>query len=314
MSCETGSSDPRPETARSEEAPWELRRRELLTYPPERVWKALTSPGELTAWFCERSEIDLRQGGKLAFFGNSVYSVPGSSDPEIAARPGNFEITALEETELIEFRWWIGSTETRVRIELAPHLMQTELGVIQSAREDPGWPAGDGDPNWWWVALPALRSYLETGRPHLRMDYPALRKGGKIRFQVGVTTFPWFVWDKLSTAEELARWWGRDPLVELREGGVFCLDSEVGRGPSRVLELTPQERLVHDWRREDGTVGRIEWRIEETDDDTLLSVTDHGPWSPSTDRDRVGLYWASSILHLKHLSEKGITPREQQFR
>ena len=297
-----------------ESPPWQIRRRELLPQAPERVWKALTEPAELTRWLCERSEVDLRQGGRLAFFGDTVYNRPEVEDAEEAAPEGNFEILECREPEVLEFRWWLGSTETRVRFELASHLMQTDLRVIQSSQQDPGWPQAAGDPNWWWIALPALRSYLEEGAPRLRLDYRALRQAASIRFRVGVATFPWTIWEKLTNREELARWWGEDPEIDLREGGSFRLQGEgaAAAGPSRILELEPGKRLAHDWRWEDGTVGRVDWRIEETDDDTLLSLTDHGPWSPTGDRDRVGLYWASSILHLTHLSEKGITPREHQ--
>ena len=31
--------------------------------PPERLWRALTDDGELGAWFGERAQLDLREGG-----------------------------------------------------------------------------------------------------------------------------------------------------------------------------------------------------------------------------------------------------------
>ena len=31
--------------------------------PPDRLWRALTDDGELGAWFGERAQLDLREGG-----------------------------------------------------------------------------------------------------------------------------------------------------------------------------------------------------------------------------------------------------------
>ena len=42
---------------------WEIRRREKILFPPERVWSALTEPRALTAWWCDEAELDLRPGG-----------------------------------------------------------------------------------------------------------------------------------------------------------------------------------------------------------------------------------------------------------
>ena len=295
-------------------AGWRVARRELIPHPPKRVWTALTNPDELTAWFCERADVDLRKRGRLAFFGETVYSAIGdeesASGAESLARPGNFEILDLEEPEYLEFRWWLGNTETLVRIELNTHLMQTDLTISQSAQTSPAWPTDPDVPNWWWVSLPALRSYLDHGTPRLRLNYETLRRAATIRFQIPVSTFPWVIWSKLTLPEELVRWWAQDPEVDLRAGGTFRLQKASGTGPRKILEYTPARKLVHDWHWEGGTVGRIEWDIEETDNDTLLSVTDHGPWDPSAERDRLGLLWASSLLHLEHLSARGITPRE----
>lgn len=38
-----------------------------LAHPPERVWKALTDPSELSGWYMTRATVDGRQGGTVDF-------------------------------------------------------------------------------------------------------------------------------------------------------------------------------------------------------------------------------------------------------
>lgn len=40
-----------------------IERRLTFTAPPERVWRALTDPEEIAAWFGDSAELDLRPGG-----------------------------------------------------------------------------------------------------------------------------------------------------------------------------------------------------------------------------------------------------------
>lgn len=44
-----------------------LRYERYLPYPPETVWKAITDPKELAAWFNTKASIDARPGGTIDF-------------------------------------------------------------------------------------------------------------------------------------------------------------------------------------------------------------------------------------------------------
>jgi uncharacterized protein YndB with AHSA1/START domain len=44
-----------------------IEKRLELNVPPERVWSAITDPGELVQWFPDRAEVDLRPGGNGFF-------------------------------------------------------------------------------------------------------------------------------------------------------------------------------------------------------------------------------------------------------
>lgn len=287
--------------------PWLLRRKEIAAVSPSRVWRALTDPRELTLWWCDAAEVDLRPGGRYAFWGSHVYA----DEPSQEARGRGFEIIDLVPESRLEFRWWIGDAETRVLYELVNYLEQTEITVIQTAEKAPAWDPGSGMPSWWWVALPALRSYVERGEAGLRIDYAASRDTPEITLSTAVSTFPWIVWHKLTDPRELERWWARKAEVDLHPGGAFRLGLET-MGPRKVLELEEGKRLVLDWAWKEGTLGRVEWLVQETDDDTRLSVKDSGSWDPSTPRDAYLIYWAAAMRYLKQMSERGITPREYQ--
>jgi uncharacterized protein YndB with AHSA1/START domain len=298
------------------EAPWAVARREIIAAGPERVWRALVEPAELVRWWCDRAAVEARPGGRYAFGGPHVFGTGAGETTALAAAagagaPGDFEILEIEPEERLEFRWRLFGAETRVAYELVNTIEQTELSVTQTAEAPLDWKSGPDDPNWWWVALPALRSLVEQGRADLRLDYAALGSATGLELSVDVTTFPWVIWDKLTNPKELDRWWARKAGVDLRPGGDFILGRD-GEGPRRVLEVAPGERLLLEWEWEGGARGAIEWTIAETETATRLTLRDPGPWDPGLRRDALAIGHASTLLHLKQMSERGITPREYQ--
>lgn len=300
-------------------APWSLWRKEIIPLPPQRVWKALTVEEELARWWCESARVDLRVGGAYEFRGRNVYGggsspAPGGEEGEAVSPTSGFRIARLVSNELLEFTWPLLGVETTVTYELTSVIEQTELRVTQTAEEAPGnWPSGGDRPNWWWVALPALRTCLESGKPALQIDYTEAAGEPAARFSADVTTFPWVIWSKLTHARELARWWGRDVTMKLEPQGIFELGL-VEEGPSAVLGVEEGRRLVHDWTWSDRTRSTVEWTIEETDTATRVTLTDRGPWPSDAHRYARRIHWASTLLYLKQMSERGVTPRDYQDR
>jgi uncharacterized protein YndB with AHSA1/START domain len=58
-----------------------LRFERRLSHPPERVWKALTEPGELFSWHPTPFELEPQVGGKVAYLPGG--DVPQMSDGEV---------------------------------------------------------------------------------------------------------------------------------------------------------------------------------------------------------------------------------------
>ena len=288
------------------DAAWWVRQREIVPEPPERVWRAITEPSELAQWWCERAEVDARPGGWFAFHGRYAYG----DDPSLPRSA--FEVLEVEEPARIEFRWPLLGVETRVSIEVSGLMEESEVVAVQTAAARPAWAPPEGAHQWWSVALPALRSYLESGRADLRVDYRALRSASEIRFQVPVSTFPWMVWRKLTDAAELRRWLSSEVAIDPRPGGVLELGS--GPGPKRILELEPEKLLVFDWHEAGRPPGRVRISIEEGEEATVLTLAEEDlpPGEAEAARDRRIFRWAGAILHLKQLAERGTTPREYQ--
>ena len=110
---------------------WRLRFTRQLAHPPEKVWRAVTEPGHLDAWFPQRIVGDWTVGAPLTF----------------ESRAGEFpsfdgEVLAYEPPSLLEFRW--GSDV--LRIEITPEsggctfvLTDTFGELGQAARDAAGW-------------------------------------------------------------------------------------------------------------------------------------------------------------------------------
>jgi len=109
-------------------ARWRLRFRRQLAHPPDKVWRALTEPEHLKAWFPQQIVGEWRVGAPLRF----------------VSEFGDFdgEVLAFEPPRILEFSW---GTDT-IRVEVAPDPRGTLLTLIdtfdehgKAARDAAGW-------------------------------------------------------------------------------------------------------------------------------------------------------------------------------
>jgi uncharacterized protein YndB with AHSA1/START domain len=107
---------------------WRLRFTRRLAHPPEKVWRALTEPEHLEAWFPQRIVGYWAVGGHLRF----------------VSEFGDFdgEVLAFQPPSLLEFRW---GTDT-IRLEVAGDAQGSVLTLIdtidelgKAARDAAGW-------------------------------------------------------------------------------------------------------------------------------------------------------------------------------
>ena len=101
-----------------------IEREVFIPAPRERVWSAITAPEELTVWFGDLAEVDLRPGGGASFgwsdYGNSFHAVV-----ETVEAPSRFSYRWASKSDtpldagsstLVEFT--LEETETGTRVSV----------------------------------------------------------------------------------------------------------------------------------------------------------------------------------------------------
>jgi uncharacterized protein YndB with AHSA1/START domain len=127
---------------------WQLSFTRELRHPPEKVWRALTEPEHLAAWFPTDIEGERAAGATLRFvFRNG-------EGPTIDG-----EMLTYDPPSLLEFRW--GNDET-LRFELQPNGDGTLLTFVNTF-DELGKAARDAA--GWHVCLDALESDLDGEKP-----------------------------------------------------------------------------------------------------------------------------------------------------
>jgi uncharacterized protein YndB with AHSA1/START domain len=99
-----------------------LRFERVLPHAPERVWRALTDPGEQFAWHPTPARFELEVGGRVAYLEGGY--VAGMAEGEV---------TACEPPRLLAYTWPAGEPPSNhLRWELAPHDDGCLLTLVQS--------------------------------------------------------------------------------------------------------------------------------------------------------------------------------------
>src|SRR5258708_4436342 len=122
---------------------WELRFRRELPHPPEKVWRAITEPEHLEAWFPGRIRGDFVAGGSIRF---------DVEAPDVPPFEG--EVFAVEPPTLLEFSWG----PDVLRFEITPGNGGCTL-ILTDTLEELGKAARDGA--GWHVCLDKLEYDLQ---------------------------------------------------------------------------------------------------------------------------------------------------------
>lgn len=116
-----------------------------FAHPPEVVWRAVTSPEHLSAWFPQQIDGEWKVGGRLEFSADAMPSFFG-------------EVLACEPPSLLEFTW--GTDVLRLKIE--PVACGSRL-VFTDTFDEFGKAARDAA--GWHVCLDQLACSLAGTRP-----------------------------------------------------------------------------------------------------------------------------------------------------
>jgi uncharacterized protein YndB with AHSA1/START domain len=124
---------------------WRLRFARQLSHPPEKVWRAITEPEHLAAWFPHRIVGEWKVGAPLRFEQESFPAFDG-------------EVLAFDSPSLLEFSW---GPDT-IRLEIVPQGAGCTL-ILTDTIEELGKAARDGA--GWHTCLDMLERDLEGGAP-----------------------------------------------------------------------------------------------------------------------------------------------------
>lgn len=122
---------------------WQLRFTRQLPHPPDKVWRAISEPDQLKAWFPQTIVGDWTVGAPLKF----------------VSKYGDFdgEVIAADPPRMLEFRW---GTDI-IRLEVAADPRGATLTLLDTIDQQ-GKAARDAA--GWHVCLDALEDHL-AGKP-----------------------------------------------------------------------------------------------------------------------------------------------------
>jgi uncharacterized protein YndB with AHSA1/START domain len=138
-----------------------IEREIIIDAPVARVWDALTVPEQISGWFGDRAEIDLRPGGAANFFWNDF---------------GSFLITVerVEPQRVFAYRWAreanqppTAGNSTLVEFTLTPEGDGTRLRVVETGFTSLDMPEEEQARNWemntqgWGEELGELREFVQ---------------------------------------------------------------------------------------------------------------------------------------------------------
>jgi uncharacterized protein YndB with AHSA1/START domain len=135
---------------------WRLRFSRTLGHPPEKVWRALTEPEHLAAWFPTTIDGERAVGAALRF------TVPGEEAPPLVG-----QMLTYDPPSALEFTWG----DDILRFELRPEGAGCVL-TMSATFDEQG--RGARDAAGWHVSLDGLVAHLDGAGPDSGQDWTAV--------------------------------------------------------------------------------------------------------------------------------------------
>ncbi len=144
--------------------PTRIEREILIEAPVDVVWGAVTEPDQITRWFTDAADIDLRPGGE----GTLTWEGRARTQPTTA----HISVQTVEPPHTFAFRWAhpVGAEARKdnsllVEFTLAPEGENTRLRVVETGLDEIEWSDeqkstyADEHNSGWGTHLPNLRAY-----------------------------------------------------------------------------------------------------------------------------------------------------------
>ena len=259
---------------------------------PQQLFRTLTSPQELTQWFCEHADVSL-EARQYDFWGRFTPEAPRHEC-------GHHPLLSLDPDRSFTFGWRLGGMETTVEVHL-----ESQQGITQVTLVHEGIPPHEsGEANladFWALSLENLRSWVERGVVGPRCDF-SVASHGDVHLSIDITAPREAVYAALIHPDELERYIATHATVELRTQGRYSFGWK-GSGPLKILELASNERLSYSWAYEDQPETVVTWTLEGSRGKTRLTLVHSGFGDRKSGSYKAG--WLKFLTHLKNLVEVG---------
>lgn len=274
-----------------------------LPAAPARVFQALIDEGELRVWFAEHVKIEAKRGGKYQFWGKATFGAP----KEAAA---NQVITDFEPGKRLAFTWDRSEVSYTLSDGAQPDTTTLTLRhVVNDALpfKSPKHVIDD----LWKLNFANLAAHL-NGRAGavVLADFESTKP--EVRCAIEIDAPPAKVFRALLVPELMNKWLFGAAAVDLEKRSVsygWKYDYEgkpVLGGPTKILELVENEKLVTDWpdwRGVDKPSTKVTWTLEALDGGKRTRVTlVHDGFEHMVDRSDYQQGWAGFLEGLRDVA------------
>ncbi len=266
-----------------------------IAAPADRIYHALTDSRALEAWFTEHADIALSEQ-QYDFWGRFT---PGTPD----RTQGKHPLTHVEPNQRLQYTWPLQATQTAVDIRLIPQ--EQETMVVMRHQH-----VADGNhhlaiytyEDFWFLALENLRRYVDGKTAPVRCDFtdPML---GDVQHTVEIDAPAATVFDILIRPEQLNRWIASHARVTPVANGEYSYGWGEGVGPTKILEIEPNVKLVTLWPEGDqDTI--LTWTLAESGGKTRLTLV-HSGFGPTQSTAGIHAGWWNFMNWVKSIAEYG---------
>ncbi|WP_116045975.1 SRPBCC family protein [Amycolatopsis palatopharyngis] len=266
-----------------------LRFERRLAHSPEKVWRAVSDPGEMAHWFPALIEAEPHAGARMRF------SFPG--EEEVSAG----EVLEFDPPKVYAFRW---NTDV-LRFEILPEEKGCVLVFTHVLGQDAGFTAGRSAAGW-DICLAALADRLD-GREAEPVDHrpimafyltkwnlagaemSRLDDGFRIRCRLDLVWRPIEqVWSTLCAGEHAEP--GQTPPERF---------TVAPTRPGSVFEVNPPHELAYRWPHEGDSVGEVRWQlVHDPELATYVELTQTLPSARARELPAIRAAWQ---IHLERL-------------
>lgn len=286
---------------------WTVTHTAKLAATPERAFRALTEPSELTQWFAERVDVTLKPGGAYRFWGKYTLGCPTEKDADQS-------VVSFQSPRELTFAWIIHRVPTEVSMTLEPNDEEgTTLSLKHTVKGDFGIRRGrELIEDLWHLNCGNLRYHLKGGSGVVLFDYTDPRP--EVRQVVMIDAPTTTVWKALTEPSAIKQWFGtKQVTVDPRVGGEYNLHwkypvagKDVEAGTGKITEFEPNRKLVLTWLdwRGDASVDRqtISFSLEAAGTQTRLTFI-HAGFERTVDVGDFPFGWTWFLAELKRVSE-----------